>query len=160
MAEIAILRRVREAQQRAPIRQASARWTSYEKTSLMLGRALFGGYFLYNGINHFRNQRMLSGYGASKGVPFPDTAVLGSGAMLVLGGLSLLTGIRPKIGASLIGAFLLGVTPKMHDFWRVEDAQQRMGEQVNFFKNIGLLGGALIAAAMPHPWPASIPTRR
>lgn len=44
----------------------------------------------------------------------------------------------------------------MHDFWRVQDAQQRMGEQVNFFKNLALLGGAALAAAIPEPWPASV----
>jgi putative oxidoreductase len=160
MAEIAILRRVREAQERERFGRASPRWRTGEKTSLMLGRALFGGYFLYSGINHFRNKAMMSGYSASKGVPYPDQAVLGTGAMLVTGGLSLLTGVKPKLGASLIGAFLAGVTPQMHDFWRVEDAQQRMGEQINFLKNVALLGGALIAAAIPEPWPVRVPAER
>jgi putative oxidoreductase len=160
MAEIAILRRVREAQERERFGRSNARWNACEKTSLMFGRALLGGYFLYNGINHFRNRAMMSAYGASKGVPYADLAVAGSGAMILLGGLSILTGLRPKFGASLIGAFLLGFTPKMHAFWNVEDAQQRVGEQVNFLKNVGLLGGALVAAAMPEPWPASVPERR
>jgi hypothetical protein len=48
----------------------------------------------------------------------------------------------------------------MHDFWRVEDAQQRMGEQINFLKNVALLGGALIAAAIPEPWPVRVPAER
>jgi hypothetical protein len=43
----------------------------------------------------------------------------------------------------------------MHDFWNVQDPQQRMNEQINFAKNLALLGGALIAAAVPEPWPAS-----
>lgn len=156
MAEIAILRRVRESQERERFGRANARWHAGEKAALVAGRALFGGYFLYSGINHFQNKAMLSGYGASKGLPYADAAVTGTGAMLVLGGLSLLAGVRPKIGAALIGAFLLGVTPKMHDFWTVEDPQQRMGEQINFMKNLALLGGALMAAAMPEPWPASV----
>lgn len=156
MAEIAILRRVRESQERERFGRSNARWNACEKTSLMLGRALFGGYFLYSGINHFQNKALLSGYSASKGVPYPDAAVAGSGAMLVLGALSVLTGVRPKFGASLIGAFLLGVTATMHDFWTVEDPQQRMGEQINFTKNVALLGATLVAAAMPEPWPASV----
>ena len=160
MAEIAILRRVRESQERERHRQSLSRWNAGEKASLLLGRALVGGYFLYNGINHFKNKGMLSGYAASKGVPYPDAAVAGSGAMLLLGGLSLLTGVRPKLGASLISGFLLGVTPRMHDFWNVGDGQQRMGEQVNFLKNVGLLGGMLMAAAIREPWPGSIRTAR
>jgi hypothetical protein len=35
-----------------------------------------------------------------------------------------------------------------------------MGEQINFTKNLAMLGGALIAAAMPEPWPASVPAGR
>jgi uncharacterized membrane protein YphA (DoxX/SURF4 family) len=135
---------------------ARARWRAGDTAALVLGRALLGGFFLYNGINHFRNRTMLEGYSAMKGVPYPEVAVAGSGAMLVLGGLSLIAGVRPKIGASLIGAFLLGVTPRMHDFWNVQDAQQRAGEHINFTKNLGLLGAALIAAAVPEPWPASV----
>jgi uncharacterized membrane protein YphA (DoxX/SURF4 family) len=159
MAEIAILQRIREDRERAQMVR-SAHLSACEKTSLLFGRAIFGGFFLYNGINHFLNREMMTGYSASKGVPYPDAAVAGSGAMLVLGGLSVLTGVKPKLGASLIGAFLLGVTPKMHDFWNVQDPQQRMGEQINFSKNLALLGGALIAAAVPEPWPASVPLAR
>ena len=155
MAEIAILRRVRESQERERLARASARFQSCERTALLFGRAIFGGFFLYNGINHFLNRDMMRGYSASKGVPYPEAAVAGSGAMLVLGGLSLLAGVRPKVGTSLIGAFLLGVTPKMHDFWNIQDPQQRLVEQINFSKNLALLGGALIAAAVPEPWPAS-----
>ena len=160
MAEIAILQRIREDREREQMARGAARWGTCEKAALLFGRALFGGFFLYNGINHFLNRGMMTGYSASKGVPYPEAAVAGSGAMLVLGGLSVLTGVRPKLGTSLIGAFLLGVTPKMHDFWNVQDPQQRMGEQINFSKNLALLGGALIAAGVPEPWPASVPVPR
>ena len=155
MAEIAIMRRVRESQERERMMRAT-RFRTCERTALLFGRAIFGGFFLYNGINHFVNREMMQGYSSSKGVPYPEAAVAGSGAMLVLGGLSLLAGVRPKLGTSLIGAFLLGVTPKMHDFWNVQDSQQRMNEQINFSKNLALLGGALIASAVPEPWPASM----
>jgi predicted outer membrane repeat protein len=35
-----------------------------------------------------------------------------------------------------------------------------MNEQINFSKNLALLGGALIASAVPEPWPASVPGPR
>jgi putative oxidoreductase len=129
--------------------------SSVERTALMMGRAIFGGYFAYSGVNHFLNAEMMSAYARTKHVPFARAAVLGSGAMLLLGGLSLATGYRPKIGASLIAGFLAGVTPQMHDFWRMEDQQQRMHEFINFTKNVALIGGACFAAAQPEPWPAS-----
>ena len=45
------------------------------RSLFVLGRAIFGGYFLYNGINHFINESMMSQYAASKGVAAPDAAV-------------------------------------------------------------------------------------
>src|SRR5262245_48735876 len=44
-----------------------ARLSSAERLTLRVGRAIFGGYFLYNGINHFKNRSMLSGFARSKG---------------------------------------------------------------------------------------------
>ena len=32
----------------------------------------------------------------------------------------------------------------MHNFWSVQDPQQKMGDQINFFKNMALLGAALM----------------
>ena len=122
---------------------------------LALGRAVFGGYFLYNGVNHFMNRGMMTEYARSKGVPAADVAVPATGALLALGGLSVLTGVQPKAGASMIATFLLGVSPMMHDFWRINDQQQRMGEFVNFTKNMALVGAACLAAAIPEPWPMS-----
>ena len=136
-------------------RRPSQSWPSIP--ALAIGRAVFGGFFLYNGINHFLNRSMLVAYARSKQVPAADIAVVGSGALLALGGLSLLTGVRPKWGASFITMFLAGVTPQMHAFWNIEDEAQRIQELVNFTKNIALIGGAAFAAAVPEPWPASVP---
>jgi len=131
-----------------------------DRVMLGLGRAIFGGYFAYNGVNHFLNSGMLTEYARSKGTPMPAAAVAVSGAMLIAGGLSLVTGTRPKIGAALISAFLLGVSPKIHNFWDVEDEQQRMAEFVNFMKNMALIGGACMVSAIPEPWPGSVDSAR
>lgn len=134
--------RPKTADRQAAPQQQSA----MDRTAWTMGRLIFGGYFLYNGINHFANRDMLIGYAKSKGVAWPEVAVLGSGAMLIVGGLSLLTGVKQKVGASLVTAFLTGVTPTMHDYWNATDQTQRMNEIVNFGKNLALLGGALLAA--------------
>jgi uncharacterized membrane protein YphA (DoxX/SURF4 family) len=113
------------------------------KLAYLLGRILFGGYFLYNGINHFKQRQALSQYAGSKKVPSPDVAVALSGALLLAGGGSLLLGVKPKYGALAIVAFLAAASPVMHDFWRAEDPTQRMNDQINFTKNMALLGAAL-----------------
>ena len=123
---------------------------------LFAGRLIFGGYFLYNGINHFLERDSLVDYARSKGVHAPEAAVAGSGLLILGGGLSILTGAFPKVGAGLISTFLLGVSPRMHAFWREQEPQQRMNEMVNFTKNMALVGASLLAAAHPEPWPVSV----
>jgi putative oxidoreductase len=88
---------------------------------LMIGRLIFGGYFAYAGGEHFMNRAMLAGAAAAHGVPQPDLAILGTGLLLVLGGLSILTGFVPKVGAACLAVFLIGVTPIMHAFWNDTD---------------------------------------
>jgi putative oxidoreductase len=110
---------------------------------LLIGRILFGGFFIVMGINHFQNLGMMSGYAKSKNVPFPRLAVIGTGVMLVAGGASVLLGIVPIVGLSLLILFLLSTLVTMHDFWNLEEPQQRAADQVNFLKNVALIGASL-----------------
>jgi putative oxidoreductase len=114
------------------------------KPLFVIGRAIFGAYFLYSGINHFKQHQMLTGYAASKSVPAPEHAVTATGIALLIGGTSLTLGLKPGIGALAIAAFLAGVSPMMHDFWRIEDPNQRSSDMINFTKNMALLGAALM----------------
>jgi putative oxidoreductase len=130
------------------------------KAAFLPGRLIFGGFFLYNGIHHFQERRKLAQYAAMKNVPKPDLAVQASGAALIAGGASILLGIQPKLGAAAIVAFLAGVSPAMHDFWKHEDPQQRQNEMIHFSKNMALLGAALALMAVEEPWAASVPAPR
>ncbi len=117
------------------------------KTAEMLGRVLFGGFFLYSGINHFKNVKGMAQYTAAKNVPYPEWAVEGSGALLIFGGASTLLGVKPKLGAMAIAIFLASVSPVMHDFWSHKDPQQRQNDMVHFMKNMAMLGASLMIAA-------------
>src|SRR5436305_3325441 len=81
------------------------------KAPFLLGRLLFGGYFLYNGIHHFQETEMLAQYAGAKGVPKPSLAVKATGAAMLIGGASILLGIKPKLGAMALIGFLAGVSP-------------------------------------------------
>jgi uncharacterized membrane protein YphA (DoxX/SURF4 family) len=126
------------------------------RAPFVLGRLLFGGYFIMSGINHFKNKEQLTQYAAAKKVPKPDVAVQASGVALIAGGASILLGVKPKLGAAALVGFLLGVSPIMHDFWKAEDQQQRMNDMVNFMKNLALAGAAMALTAVEEPWPASV----
>jgi putative oxidoreductase len=122
----------------------------------LAGRVLFGGVFLYNGLNHIRNYEATRGYTAYKHVPMPAVATIISAVWLLTGGASVVTGFRPEIGLGLIVAFLAVVTPKMHDFWAATDPTQRLGDFINFQKNVALAGAGLMMLAIPRPWPYSL----
>jgi putative oxidoreductase len=121
----------------------------------VLGRTMFGGFFLYNGINHLQNSKAMAQYAAAKGVRAAEQAVQGSGVMMVAGGLSVMMGIRPKEGLAAIIAFLVPVSLQMHRFWE-EQGQQRQMEMIQFMKNMALTGAALAMMQIDEPWPASI----
>lgn len=126
----------------------------------LLGRVLLGGIFTYYGLNHFISTGAMAQYAASKGVPAPELAVIVSGTLLVAGGLSVLAGMWPHIGAACLGLFLIGVTPVMHNFWDMADPAQRMNEMAHFMKNMALLGSVMMMAVVPRPWPYSLERRR
>ncbi|OGI82564.1 DoxX family protein [Candidatus Nomurabacteria bacterium RIFCSPLOWO2_02_FULL_44_12] len=122
----------------------------------LLGRVLLGGYFIMNGYNHIKNLTMLTGYAQSKGVPMPKLAVFFTGLLLLLGGAGVLLGVYVECAVLFLSIFLVGVTFQMHQYWKVSDPMQRMGERVNFYKNLGLLGGVLMLLAIPTPWAMSL----
>lgn len=124
--------------------------------AFLIGRILVGLFYLMNSANHFTNVDMMSGYAASKGVPAARLAVLGSGLLLVVAGLSILLGYQPVIGVVAIVLFFLPVTFMMHNFWAVEDPQAKQTDQINFMKNMALMGSALMYLAIPQPWPFSL----
>ena len=123
---------------------------------LLLGRIVFGGFFIMSGINHFTNAGMMSGYASSKGVPAAYLSVFGTGVMLVLGGLSVLLGLFPILGLLLLILFLVPTSLLMHNFWTIEDPQARAADQINFLKNLALTGAALALMYGAASWPLSL----
>ena len=127
------------------------------KAAFLLGRMLFGGFFIYSGIHHFKEKKAISQYAGAKNMPMPELAVTASGAMLIAGGTSILLGVKPKLGTLAIIGFLAGVSPIMHDFWATEDPQQRQNEMIHFSKNMAMLGASIALLGVDEPWPVSVP---
>lgn len=124
----------------------------YTALLVLIGRILYGGYFIMSGYNHFAHSGMLTGYAASKGVPNPKAAVLFTGLLLFLGGLGVLFGVFVNLAVVALVLFLVLTTFIMHRFWKITDPTMRMGEMINFKKNLALTGAALMFLAIPQPW--------
>jgi uncharacterized membrane protein YphA (DoxX/SURF4 family) len=63
-----------------------------------------------------------------------------AGSMLALGKF-------PRLASAALAASLIPTTLAGHRFWEETDPQRKADQQVHFYKNLGMLGGLLIAAA-------------
>ena len=124
--------------------------------AFLIGRLIFGGYWLMAALNHFKNLAHMSDYAKAKGTPLPKLAVAGTGVLLLAGGLSMLLGVYPPIGIGLLIVFLLGVSLQMHSFWKVDDPQMKQIDMINFTKNMALIGALLMFLLLPRAWPMSL----
>lgn len=115
---------------------------------MTIGRILFGGFFIYNGINHFLNLSAFTDYAKSKGVPLPKISVILSGLLIIIGGAGIFIGAYMVFSLVLIIIFLLAITFSMHNFWADKDPMTKINNKVNFAKNIALLGAALMMIAL------------
>ena len=117
----------------------------------MIGRVLLGGYFLRSAYNHFVNVKQLAGYAASKGVPAPQLAVIGSGLLLLVGGVGILLDRFIEFSVLALVLFFIPVTFTMHRYWKETDPSMKALQSVNFYKNLALLGAVLMLLIILQP---------
>ena len=115
---------------------------------ILIGRILFGGFFLMSGINHFTKLEAMTGYAKYKKLPAAKLGVLISGLMLVLGGIYIILGFYADLGALLLAIFLVLAAVIFHNSWTETDATAKQNEMLAFMKDIALAGGALIVFAL------------
>ncbi len=126
-----------------------------------IARPLLASTFVYWGIDTLRNPRSkVAGArpvvekvteAADKQLPVQlprdveqwvkiDAGVkVGAGALFALGRF-------PRVSALLLTASVVPTTLAGHRFWELEESKERSGQLVHFLKNLGLLGGLLLAA--------------
>ena len=112
----------------------------------LVGRALLASLFIWSGWGKLNGFSGAAGYIASKGIPMPQVLAALAIAMELGGGILLLIGLKARWIAWAFVGFLIVITPIFHNFWDVPDAQVRM-QQINFMKNVAILGGMLMIAA-------------
>jgi putative oxidoreductase len=111
--------------------------------AVLLGRILLAVIFVISGYGKLTGFDGAAGYIASKGLPMPQ--VLAGIAILIElgGGLALILGWKTRWVAGAFIVFLLVITPIFHNYWAAPP-EQMMGQQINFMKNLSILGGMLL----------------
>lgn len=130
-----------------------------------IGRTMLSSYFVLSGIRAIRNPeefvpdakpltdrlvptaKRFAPDQVSACIP-EDTAMLVriNGAAQVAGGVALASGKGRRFGAGLLALSLLPTTIARHPFWSRSDREERIHDRQQFIKNVGLLGGVIIAS--------------
>ena len=84
----------------------------------------------------------------------PESLVKLDAAVKIGAGLALGLGKFPRLSALLLASSLVPSTAAAHRFWEHENPEERATQQQQFLKNMGLLGGLLLAAADTHGKPS------
>jgi putative oxidoreductase len=77
----------------------------------------------------------------------PRAMVRLNGAVQLAGGLLLATGHVTRPAAAALAGTMIPTTLAGHPFWTFDDPAARASQQTHFLKNLGILGGLLLAAA-------------
>ncbi len=112
----------------------------------LLGRVLLASIFVYSGFGKIIGFQGTVGYISSAGLPMPQILAVGSIIVEFIGGLALLIGFRARWAALVFVVFLIVITPIFHNFWSAP-AAEAMDQQINFIKNIAIVGGMLMVMA-------------
>jgi putative oxidoreductase len=112
----------------------------------LLGRVLLASIFVYSGFGKITGFQDTVGYIAGAGLPMAQVLAVGSIIVEFIGGLALLIGFRARWAALAFVVFLIVITPIFHNFWSAPEAEA-MSQQINFIKNIAIIGGMLMVVA-------------
>lgn len=121
-------------------------FTALQNPLSLVGRVLLALLFVPSGWSKLNGFAGTVGYITSKGVPLPElAAAAGVGVELGLG-LLLLVGFQTRWAALGMALFTFVISFIFHNFWAVA-ADQVMAQQINFFKNMAIVGGLLTVVA-------------
>uniref|UniRef100_UPI0024568211 DoxX family protein n=1 Tax=Nocardia abscessus TaxID=120957 RepID=UPI0024568211 len=94
-----------------------------------------------------RGQRQLPEEIATKLPSNPTTVVQVNALAQVSGGVLLALGKAPRLAALVLAATVVPAAVTEQDFWNEQDPARKSAKRTAFLKDLGLLGGLMIAAA-------------
>jgi uncharacterized membrane protein YphA (DoxX/SURF4 family) len=123
-----------------------------------IGRPLLSGIFIVGGLDAARNpdnkvkkaERVTKPLSEMAPEGFPtdtETLVRVNGIVQVVAGTALAIGKFRRLAALALIGSIIPTTAAGHRFWEETDDEARAQQMIHFLKNLGLLGGLIIAAA-------------
>lgn len=125
--------------------------TNATNAAALVGRVLLALIFITSGFGKITGYEATAQYMAAK---LPLVVLLLPLTILVElgGGLALAVGFKARWAGLALAVFTLLAGILFHDYWNA-DAAHRMGQQINFWKNVAITGGMLMVfASGPGAW--------
>ena len=116
------------------------------RTSAVLMSAIYIG----AGWDALREPGGRSVKAAAIGLPQSELLVRANGLGMLVAGAALALGVKPRLSALALAGLMVPTTLAGHRFWDEESQQGRRTQEVQFLKNLGLIGGLLLFASMPR----------
>ena len=120
----------------------------------LMGRILLSLVFIMSGVHKIMDWGGTADYMAAEGIPLPSVFLAGAVVFELVGGVSVLVGLKTRVGALLLVIFLIPTTLIFHDFWSYEGMEQEM-QMINFMKNLSIMGGLFVVMGL-GPGPLSV----
>lgn len=117
-------------------------------TPPLLARALLAAPFIKLGYDAALEPGGRVQLAAERGIPRPELAVRLNGAAMTVGGLALAANVLPRSAAAGLVLSMIPTTWAGHAFWEMEDPGARKLNQIQFLKNVGLVGGLVAVMAV------------
>jgi putative oxidoreductase len=111
-----------------------------------LGRIALAALFLWSGYGKLVNIDGTVGFMRAYGMPMPEVLVWIALLVELVGGALIALGYRLRWAALVLIVFTLVASFVFHAYWTLPPGQA-MGQQVNFMKNIAIIGGLLAVFA-------------
>jgi putative oxidoreductase len=117
-----------------------------EPALVLVGRLLIALLFVPSGWGKLTGIAGFTQTLANRGVPAPGVLGFVGAAVEFFGGVALALGIKTRAVALLLAVFTVAATLIAHRYWEFQDAA-RLPQQINFYKNLAIIGGLLILAS-------------
>ncbi len=114
-----------------------------DDVTLLLGRVALGLIFVQNGLQQLMALDAFAAQLASRGLPLPLAGAGIGVALEVSCGLLIVSGFSTRVATPPIILFMIVATLTAHRYWELAEGARR-GQEIQFFKNISIIGGLLL----------------
>jgi putative oxidoreductase len=111
---------------------------------LLVGRLALGAIFVKSGLQKLLALSVFAASLAGRGVPASSFWAAVGATVEFVGGILIVTGLKTRYASLLMILFVIVATGISHRYWDFAEAAARRSQEIQFFKNLSIMGGFLL----------------